>query len=118
MIEKQKEKALKIARQREKDFGNKKIPLKGKIVILVDDGLAAGSTMLAAIKSVQKKKPARIIVAVPTASEEGVRLVESEVEKVITLYQHPRGLPFGVAESYEKWHDITDAEVKKYLRQA
>ncbi len=105
-------------KRREKVFKVKKKPaaLKGKTVILTDDGLASGYTMLAAIKSVRKLKPKKIIVAVPTASGSAVKAVTLKVDKLITLYKHPIKLPFAVANSYQRWHDLTDKEVLKYLR--
>lgn len=118
IVETQTEKAIKEVKHREKEFlrGRKKVAIKGKIVILVDDGLATGSTMLAAIKSVRRKKPTQVMVASPTASAGAVELLKKEANKVITLYQHPKGLPFAVASSYQKWHDLTDEEVGKYLK--
>lgn len=54
--------------------------LRGKIAILVDDGLASGFTMMAAVRMVQRRQPSRIVVAVPTASRGTVRLVSEEVD--------------------------------------
>lgn len=104
-------------KHREKQFlaGKERIDIKGKTVILVDDGLASGYTMLAAIKSIRKKKPDQVIVAVPTASGGAIELLEKEVDRVVTLYQHSKNLPFAVASSYKEWHDLTDEEVKEYL---
>jgi len=114
----QTQKALKEVKHRQKEFlvGKKKVDIKGKTAILVDDGLATGSTMSVAIASVRKKKPDQIIMAAPTASDRAVELLEKEADKVIALYKHPKGLPFAVASSYEEWHDLTDEEVKEYLK--
>lgn len=118
IIKIQTEKAKKEVRHRQKEFLGKreKVDLSGKTVILIDDGLAAGSTMIAAAESVKKKKPEKIIVAVPTASGNAVKAVGPRVDKLISLYIHPEGLPFAVASSYQKWHDLTDQEVKDYLK--
>ena len=117
LIEAQTRKAIEKVKHREKEFleGRKRADVKRKTAILVDDGLATGSTMFAAVKSVRKKKPARVIVAVPTASGGAVALLKKEADKLITLYEHPTGLPFAVASSYQKWHDLTDEEVMEYL---
>lgn len=114
----QTEKAIKETKHREKEFlkGRRRIPIKEKTVILVDDGLATGSTMFAAIKSIRKKNPALIIVAAPTASGGAIELLGKEADQLITLYQHPKNLPFAVASSYQEWHDLTDEEVKTYLK--
>lgn len=76
-----------VATQRIKLFrkGRPKLDIKGKIVILTDDGLATGATMRAAIRSVYAEKPKKIIVAVPTAPFETVQLIQQEVNEVICL---------------------------------
>lgn len=117
VIEVQTQKAIEQVKHREREFleGRKGVDVKGKTAILVDDGLATGSTMFAAIKSVRKKNPAQLMVAVPTASGGAVALLRKAADKLITLYEHPTGLPFAVASSYQKWHDLTDEEVIQYL---
>lgn len=116
-IDKLVEETHKEVKDREKEFltGIKRVDVEGKTVILIDDGLASGYTMLAALKSLTKRNPAHIIVAAPTASGGAIELLEKEADKVITLYKHPKGLPFAVASSYQEWHDLTDEEVKEYL---
>ncbi len=87
----------------------------GRPVILVDDGLASGYTMLAAVESVKKGNPSAIIVAVPVASSGAVRLINQKVDKVVVLVVSER-LPFAVADYYIEWRDLTDNEVLGYLR--
>ena len=118
VIEAQTQKATEQVKHREEEFlkGRKRAEIEGKTAILVDDGLATGSTMFAAIESVRKKDPAQVIVAAPTASGGAIRLLEKEADQVVALYRHPRGLPFAVASSYQEWHDLTDKEVMDYLR--
>ena len=91
--------------------------VKGKTVILVDDGLASGYTMLAAIESVRKHNPVRVIVAVPVASSAAARLVSARVDGMVALVTSER-LPFAVAEFYREWRDLTDEETEGYLRDA
>lgn len=118
VIEEQTEKARNEIKHREKEFfiKRKKVNLKGKTIILVDDGLATGSTMHVAINSVKKKKPKKIVVAVPTTSWSAIQLIKPQVNIFISLYIHPRGLPFAVASTYENWYDLTDEEVKRLLK--
>ena len=108
-----------IIRERlEKFRGNKPFPdLKKKIVILVDDGLASGSTMLVAVKSVQKQTPEKIVVAVPTASTGAIELVAPSVNKLICLNIRS-GPIFAVADAYQKWYDLSDEEVIEILRKS
>jgi predicted phosphoribosyltransferase len=95
--------------------GNKPlIDFKGKIVILVDDGLASGFTMLAAARSVKASKPKKLIVAVPTASMGAIDLLVPEVDEIVCLNIRS-GLSYAVAEAYENWYDLTDQEVQNLL---
>ncbi|MGD0329575.1 MAG: SDR family NAD(P)-dependent oxidoreductase [Nitrososphaeria archaeon] len=109
-------KTKKTILERLKKFrGDKPMPdIEGIDVILVDDGLASGFTMLAAIKSVKKMGAQNIIVAVPTSSVSAIRLLRSEVDMLVSL--NVRSVPsFAVADAYLEWHDLSDDEVKKIL---
>lgn len=118
VIEAQTQKAIEQVKHREKEFlkGRKRVDIKGKTAILVDDGLATGSTMFAATKSVRKRKPAHVIVAAPTVSGGAIELLERQADQIVALYRHPKDLPFAVASSYEEWHDLTDKEVVQSLQ--
>lgn len=84
--------------------------LKDRSVILVDDGLASGYTMLAAVNFVKRKMPGKIIVAVPTASKRTVELVLPEVDELVCLNVR-HGISFAVADAYRNWYDLSDEEV-------
>jgi len=105
-----------IQKRLEKFRGNKPFPdLRNKTVTLIDDGLASGFTMLAAVKSVRKQNPENVVVAVPTASKSAIELVAPSVDKLICL--NVRGGPiFAVADAYQEWYDISDEEVIEFLR--
>jgi putative phosphoribosyl transferase len=95
--------------------GDKPLPnLVDKTVILVDDGLASGYTMLVSARSVQKKKANTVIVAVPTASLGAVGLLQHEVDLIVCPNIRTDEL-FAVAEAYENWYDLTDKEVLELL---
>ena len=95
--------------------GGRPVPaMNGKTVILTDDGLASGFTMLAAIQSVRKRDPARIIVAVPTASASSAALVSRQAETLVCLNIRS-GRMFAVAEAYREWYDLDDREVLEEL---
>jgi len=106
-VERRKEKLLK---------GRKRTSLKERVVILIDDGLATGSSMLATVQSVKKEKPGKIIVAVPTASGRAVKLIKPHVDQIISPYIHPEYLPFAVASSYQNWYDLSEQEAMDYLK--
>jgi predicted phosphoribosyltransferase len=80
-----------------------------KTTILVDDGLASGYTMLASVQSVRKRKPRKIIVAVPTGSINAIKLVSPHVERLFCLNVRS-GYSFAVADAYEEWRDISEEE--------
>jgi predicted phosphoribosyltransferase len=95
--------------------GDKPLPqLRDKVIILVDDGLASGFTMLATARSTRKRQPKKIIVAVPTASLGAVELLMSEVDEIVCLNIRSAS-SFAVADAYENWYDLTDEEVLKIL---
>lgn len=89
----------------------------GRPVILVDDGLASGYTMLAAIESLKKHSPSSIVVAVPVASSGAARLISPKVDKLVVLVVSER-LPFAVADYYMEWRDLSDDEVIECLNEA
>lgn len=89
-------------------------PMEGKTVILTDDGLASGFTMLAAIQSIRSRNPSRIVVAVPTASASSAALVSRQADLVVCLNIRS-GRTFAVAEAYREWYDLDDREVLEEL---
>jgi putative phosphoribosyl transferase len=106
-----------LVRQRVQRFrGNRPFPvLNGKTVILVDDGLASGFTMLAAVESVRTQRPEKIVIAVPTASAGAIELLAPSVDELVCLNVR-RGPIFAVADAYEKWYDLSDDEVLELLK--
>jgi predicted phosphoribosyltransferase len=90
--------------------------VRGKVVILVDDGLATGSTMLAAVHAVKALEPAGIVVAVPAAPESTCRELGAVVDDVVCASTPS---PFlAVGQSYEDFTQTTDDEVRQLLREA
>jgi putative phosphoribosyl transferase len=92
------------------------IDLVGKIIILVDDGLATGATMRAAVRALRKLDPAKIVVAVPTAPAETCAKFREMVDEVVCLVT-PRPF-FGVGGSYADFSQTTNEEVRRFLKQA
>src|SRR5438105_8686626 len=87
--------------------------VRGRTVILVDDGLATGATMRAAIMALRQLQPARIIVAIPTASPETCEELRAEVDEVICAITPE---PFlAVGHWYEDFSQTTDEEVRDLL---
>jgi putative phosphoribosyl transferase len=90
--------------------------VRGKTVILVDDGLATGSTMLAAVRALRLLGPARVVVAVPVASPDTCELLKSEVDEVVCAVTPD---PFyAVGLWYRNFSQTTDEEVRELLEQS
>ena len=105
------------------EFYNKALNLKNsynqnirnKSIFMVDDGLASGFTMLAAIKMIKKYKPEKIFIAVPTAPLHTVESLQNEVDNIFC--PNIRDVwRFAVAEAYESWRDLNENEVAKILK--
>ena len=103
--------------RRYKKYTKGKIPgLKNKIVILVDDGLATGFTMMAAIEYAKSQKPKKIIVAVPVAAQDSFEKAKKSADEIICLH-----IPmfFGsVGSFYQEFQQLEDKDVKHYLKEA
>jgi putative phosphoribosyl transferase len=92
------------------------LDVRGKVVILVDDGLATGSSMRAAISALRPRSPARIVVAVPVAPRSTIREFGSIADEVICAVTPE---PFhAVGEWYESFAQVGDEEVQGLLRRA
>jgi putative phosphoribosyl transferase len=87
---------------------------RGKTVIITDDGLASGYTMIAAVRDVKKKSPKKVIVAVPCSPRSSVERLEDEADEVISLSIQEYG-PFAVASYYDSFPDLSDGEVLAML---
>ena len=90
--------------------------VKNKIVIIVDDGLASGYTMLSAVEFLRRHEPKKIVVAVPTGSKRTVDFILPNVDELICLNIR-NGFTFAVADAYENWYDLTDNDVISILQE-
>jgi putative phosphoribosyl transferase len=90
--------------------------LKGKTVILVDDGLATGSTMHAAVLALRRQEPARIVVAVPVAGVSSCEEFKNDVDEIVCA-RTPEPF-YSVGEWYDQFSQTSDEEVQDLLRRA
>lgn len=106
---------LALIAQRRKEYRLDQMPrsAEGRITILVDDGIATGSTMFAAIKELRAQKPAKLIVAAPVAPPDTASKVEAEVDELVLLDQPPYF--HAVAQFYEDFDEVTDQDVINIL---
>jgi putative phosphoribosyl transferase len=89
--------------------------LRGRVAILVDDGLATGATMRAAAAALRKQGVAKIVVAVPVGAPETCREIEAEVDETICALMP--AFFHGVGQFYEDFSQTTDEEVRELLTQ-
>jgi predicted phosphoribosyltransferase len=101
--------------RRERDYRANRAPLscRGRTVILVDDGLATGASMRAAVQALKTKSPCQIVVAVPVGSPETCRQLSAEVDEVIC--GHCPDDFHSVGAGYEFFPQVTDQEVRDLL---
>jgi predicted phosphoribosyltransferase len=96
--------------------GRPPLELQGKTVILVDDGLATGATMLAAVRAARQAHAAAIVVAAPVGSREAAELLRAEADSVVIL-QTPEVL-FAIGAWYEHFEQLEDEDVTRLLARA
>jgi putative phosphoribosyl transferase len=96
--------------------GNKSFPdLDNKNIIIIDDGLASGFSMLTTIKAVKQNKINELIVAVPTAPISTINLLEPYLNRIVCLNIRS-GAFFAVADAYKNWYDLNDKDVIELLK--
>lgn len=109
---------MKEAHERELRYRNLRpaLPLAGRVVIVVDDGLATGATMRASLRSVRANRPSRIIAAVPVGSTQACDAVRGEADELVCLHSSDA---FGaVGFYYEQFEPVEDVEVERMLEEA
>jgi len=109
---------LRELRRREQLYRGSRPPrvIEDHSVILVDDGLATGSTMRVAAAAVRRQRPARLIAAVPVAAPEAASKLQAEVDEVICA-EIPQAFS-SVGSWYGDFSEVTDEEVREFLSKA
>jgi putative phosphoribosyl transferase len=102
--------------ERERRYGVGPLDLEGKTVLLVDDGLATGSSMRAAFLALRAKGPAKVIVAVPTAPAQTCERLREIADEVVCATTP--SVFWAVGAWYERFEQTTDDEVVELLREA
>jgi len=93
--------------------GSKEYHLEGRTVVLVDDGIATGATMLVAALWVKKQKPKKIIIALPVGPKETINMLSEVADKVVVL--HSPYLFNAVGEFYKEFNQVDDYEVQEIM---
>lgn len=107
---------LQLKKQYEKFMGRETpVDISGRTVIVVDDGVATGRTILVTLKMLRKQQAAKLVVAVPVAAEEAAALLQQEVDDFICLYTP---FPFyAVGKFYQNFNQVDDEEVMALLQE-
>ena len=93
--------------------GRAPVPVQGCSAVVVDDGIATGTTMRAALKALRRRQPARLVLAVPVAPQDTLRRLQAEVDQIVCLAT-PQ--PFrAVGVYYRDFHQVEDDEVMAAL---
>jgi putative phosphoribosyl transferase len=103
-----------IKRRMDRYLGDKpRLSVEGKVVIIIDDGVATGATIRAAIASIRKRKPALIVLAIPVGPPDTIEELRREADKVICLMT-PEPF-FAIGQFYESFEQTSDEEVIQIL---
>jgi len=103
--------------RREREYGaDHPLNLKGRTIILVDDGLATGSTMRAALRALSEQGPHKIVIAVPVAPLETFQEFHDQGEEIVAVLTPE--LFYAVGEWYEDFDQTSDDEVRELLKRA
>ena len=115
--ERAKEELVEIERRRHAYLeGRPRVPLNGRTLIVVDDGIATGASIRAVVRALKRKNPRKLILAVPVAPADTIEMLRSEVDDVVCL-ETPEPF-YAIGMHYVDFHQIPDDEVVRLMNEA
>ena len=116
-IEAEKDAQLAVMRERRASYTPIRVPMDpaGRIVIVIDDGLATGSTMIAALHALRAKHPKKLVCAVPVAPADTLEKISSYADEVVCL--ETPDIFYAVGQFYQSFPQVEDEEVIELLRE-
>jgi len=115
-IKDQVEKTMKRIKEIKVEFDiSQDLDVAGKSILIVDDGIASGFSMLAGVNWLMKKGASKIIISVPTAPERSLNILEYQVEKLYCVNIRT-GYSFAVADAYKNWYDLSLTEAIDHFK--
>ena len=117
-LEAEKKTQLATVRERRQQYQPAGAPIDaaGRIAVVIDDGIATGSTMIAALRAVRARHPAKLIAATGVASAEALRLIREEADEVVCL--ETPAIMYAIGYHFRDFAQVTDEEVVATLREA
>lgn len=112
-----KEELAEIERRRQVYLSDRpRVPLNGRTLIIVDDGIATGASIRAAIAALKRRNPLKLILAVPVAPADTIEKLRAEVDDVVCL-QMPEPF-YAIGMHYDDFHQVPDDEVVRLMNEA
>lgn len=96
--------------------GRPRVPLDGRTLIIVDDGIATGASIRAAIAALKRRKPQRLILAVPVAPADTLEMLRTQVDDVVCL-ETPEPF-YAIGMHFDDFHQVPDDEVVQLMNEA
>lgn len=117
-LENEKRTQLEVLRRRRQSYwpGGEAADPAGRVVIVLDDGVATGSTMIAALRAVRSRRPARLVAAMGVASTEALQLIRDEADEVVCL--HTPEAMYAIGLYFRDFSQVSDEDVAATLQRA
>ncbi len=115
-VERKVKDAMDVIYERKRFYDLSEYNAKDKVILIIDDGIASGFSMIAGATWLREMGAKKIIIAVPTAPLDSLKRIEDLADKIVCLNIRTR-YPFAVADAYKNWYDVSSNEAKNILNE-